>query len=175
MFRKPDSDYPFAQPDSPVTVPRAPSESRREWATIGPSISIKGDLSGEEDIVIQGRIEGKVDLKQNAVTIGKNGRAKAEIHAKVITVEGEVEGNLYGLDQIIIRNSGSVRGNLLAPRVAIEDGARFKGTIDMEAKPVDKPRPVAAESKAMVAGASGGDQGAKAGIPLRAEPGSPRN
>jgi hypothetical protein len=79
-------------------------------------------------------VEGKVDVKGNSVTIGESGRVKADVYAKTIFVEGEVEGNLYGGDQIVLRSSGNVHGNLTAPRVALDDGAQFKGSIDMEPK-----------------------------------------
>ena len=104
-----------------------------ERATIGPSIFIKGDLSGEEDLVIEGRVEGKVDLKQNNVTVGKNGRVKADVFGKVVIIEGEVDGNVFAREQAILRQSGAIRGNITAPRVILEDGSRFKGSIDMEA------------------------------------------
>ncbi|MFL6290283.1 MAG: polymer-forming cytoskeletal protein [Thermoanaerobaculia bacterium] len=103
-------------------------------ATIGASIIIKGDLSGGEDLVIEGRVEGKVDLKQHNVTIGRNGRVKADVFGKVITIEGEVDGNVFAQEQAILRQAGAIRGNITAPRVILEDGSRFKGSIDMEAK-----------------------------------------
>lgn len=105
---------------------------RMDRATIGASIFIKGDLSGEEDLVIEGRVEGKVDLKQNNVTIGKNGKVKADVFGKVVTIEGEVTGNVYAREQAILRQSGAIQGNIQAPRVILEDGSRFKGSIDME-------------------------------------------
>lgn len=126
-------------PETPSYAPRPESQpasagARRERAVIGASITIQGDLSGEEDLTIHGRVEGKVDVKGNSVTIGESGRVKADVYAKTIFVEGEVEGNLYGGDQIVLRSSGNVRGNLTAPRVALDDGAQFKGSIDMEPK-----------------------------------------
>jgi cytoskeletal protein CcmA (bactofilin family) len=120
---------------SPSPAPAAASEPQRrpsERATIGPSIFIKGDLSGEEDLVIEGRVEGKVDLKQNNVTVGKNGRVKADVFGKVVVIEGEVDGNVFAREQAILRQSGAIRGNITAPRVILEDGSRFKGSIDME-------------------------------------------
>lgn len=120
---------------SPSPAPAAVSEPPRrpsERATIGPSIFIKGDLTGEEDLVIEGRVEGKVDLKQNNVTVGKNGRVKADVFGKVVVVEGEVDGNVFAREQAILRQSGAIRGNITAPRVILEDGSRFKGSIDME-------------------------------------------
>ncbi len=101
---------------------------------IGTTISIKGDLTGEEDLLIEGRVEGKIQFPRNSITIGKSGRIKADIHAKSITVEGEVEGNLFGEEQLVLRQSSTVRGNITAPRVSLEDGANFKGSIDMSPK-----------------------------------------
>lgn len=101
---------------------------------IGSTILIKGDLSGEEDLLIEGRVEGKIELRKHNVTVGKNGRVKADVYGKVITIEGEVHGNLFGDDQLVLRHSSTVRGNIVAPRVILEDGANFKGSIDMSPK-----------------------------------------
>lgn len=119
---------------APSPAPAAAEQPRRtgDRATIGPSIFIKGDLTGEEDLVVEGRVEGKVDLKQNNVTVGKNGRVKADIFGRVVTIEGEVDGNVFAREQAILRQSGAIRGNITAPRVILEDGSRFKGSIDME-------------------------------------------
>jgi cytoskeletal protein CcmA (bactofilin family) len=118
---------------APAPTPHEPPRTATGRATIGPSIFIKGDLSGEEDLVIEGRVEGKVDLKQNNVTVGKNGRVKADVFGKVVVIEGEVDGNVFAREQAILRQSGAIRGNIAAPRVILEDGSRFKGSIDMEA------------------------------------------
>src|SRR3954463_10492488 len=128
------SEPPRPPPPPPPPAPPASEPPRRpsERATIGPSIFIKGDLSGEEDLVIEGRVEGRVDLKQNNVTVGKNGRVKADVFGKVVVVEGEVDGNVFAREQAILRQSGSIHGNITAPRVILEDGSRFKGSIDME-------------------------------------------
>jgi len=115
-------------------------EQLKDRAIIGPSISIKGELAGEEDLLIQGRVEGKIDLKKHNVTVGKNGRVKADIYGKVISIEGEVQGNLFGEEKIVLRQSGVVRGNITAPRVNLEDGAKFKGSIDMDSSSGDKQR-----------------------------------
>lgn len=171
MFKRPESDYQHPDQPIPAVVPRAnPGDSRRESATIGPSISIKGDLTGEEDLVIQGRVEGKVDLKQNSVTIGKNGRIKADIYGRIIIVEGEVEGSLFALEQIAVRGTGTVHGNISSPRVSIDDGAKFKGGIDMESKAAEKPRanpPV--EPRIAATAASGAEHALKAGITIKSE------
>jgi cytoskeletal protein CcmA (bactofilin family) len=127
------------RPDLPsIPEPPQPPARTRELATIGPSISIRGELSGEEDLIVQGRVEGTIDLQQNNVTVGKEGRVKADIKARTIKVEGEVEGKLRGDEQVIIRRSGNVRGDIVTPRAALEDGCRFKGTIDMDAQSIEK-------------------------------------
>jgi cytoskeletal protein CcmA (bactofilin family) len=128
---------PAAPAPAPVSSPSEPPR-RTDSATVGPSIFIKGDLTGDEDLVIEGRVEGKVDLKQNNVTIGKNGRVRADIFGRVVIVEGEVDGNVFAREQAILRQSGAIRGNITAPRVVLEDGSRFKGSIDMEPKDMDR-------------------------------------
>ena len=110
---------------------KSPIEQSKEQAVIGPSISIKGELSGEEDLMIQGRVEGTIELKNNNVTVGRTGHIKADIYGKVISIEGEVQGNLFGEEKIVVRESGVVRGNMRTPRFSLADGAKFKGSIDM--------------------------------------------
>jgi cytoskeletal protein CcmA (bactofilin family) len=125
-----------AQPQpAPGPSVRAQPQPARERALIGPSIEIKGDLSGTEDLFIEGRIEGKIELRKHSVTVGKNGRVKADIIGCVIVVLGEVDGNLYGEEQIVLRSSSRVKGNLFASRVTLEDGAQFRGSVEMTAKP----------------------------------------
>jgi cytoskeletal protein CcmA (bactofilin family) len=121
---------PAAPP--PQSVPQ-PSRRPGESATIGASIRIKGDLSGDEDLLVQGQIQGTIKLQSHNVTVGPSGRVKADIRGRTIRVEGEVDGNLYGEEEIVIRASGRVQGNLQAPRVTLENGSNFKGSIDMDA------------------------------------------
>ncbi len=141
-WKRPDADNPPTQSPMPPapqpSVMRSQPPSPREQALIGPSIVIKGSLSGDEDLFVQGRVEGKIELAEHSVTIGANGRIKADVHGRTIVVMGEVEGNLYGSDQIVLRQSSSVLGNLAAPRVSLEDGSNFKGSIDMTSKPKAK-------------------------------------
>jgi len=106
-------------------------------ATIGPSIYIRGDLTGEEDLVIQGRVEGTINLKQNNLTIGQEGDINANIFARTVTVEGTLKGDIYGEEKVVIKKSGNVNGNVTSPRVSLEDGARFKGSMDMDYKKTD--------------------------------------
>ncbi len=101
-------------------------------ARLGPSLVVKGTLVGEEDLLVEGRLDGEISLRQNRVTIGEGGRVKADVYSKSICVEGEVNGNLFGEDEVVIRRSGKVRGNVTAPRVTLENGAKFKGSIDMQ-------------------------------------------
>ena len=122
-----------AAPPPPASRPQPRPEPRTETvAVIGPSVSIRGEVSGQESLKIQGRIEGKVSLRGQDVTVGKSGKVQADIHARGIRVEGEVIGDLYGEQEILIEASGKVTGNLVAPRVILENGSRFKGSIDME-------------------------------------------
>ncbi len=100
---------------------------------IGPSISIKGEITGEDDLTVQGQVEGTIDLKKNHVTIGKTGRIKADVNGRSITIEGEVEGNLLGEKKIVLRPSGRVRGDMRAPAINLEEGAKLEGNIAMEA------------------------------------------
>ena len=99
---------------------------------IGPSIEIKGTVTGDEDLVVQGKVEGTIDLGVHQVTVGPSGTVTADIHAKVVNIDGEVSGDLTGGEKVVISKSGKVRGNIVAPRVTLEDGAIFKGSIDMD-------------------------------------------
>lgn len=98
---------------------------------IGPTIVIKGTVSGDEDLVIQGSVEGTVELGSHEVSVGQSGKVKADITAKVVRIDGEVAGDIKGHEKVLISKSGNVRGNIVAPRVTLEDGAIFKGSIDM--------------------------------------------
>ena len=138
MFKRSDSEEERAEPivgaDTPAR-PAARQPGQTGGATIGPSIRIRGDLAGEEDLVVRGHVEGTISLPANLLTVGKEGQISATVTARLIEVEGRVEGDLNGQEQVILRRSGNVRGNIVAPRVTIEDGCHFKGSIDMDAKP----------------------------------------
>ena len=99
---------------------------------IGKSVVIKGELSGSEDLTIEGHVEGKIDLKGNVLTIGPNGKIKAEVFAKAVIVLGEVTGNVTASEKVDIRDNGSVDGDIASPRVAIAEGAHFRGSVDMQ-------------------------------------------
>ena len=125
------SAAPQAVAPQTFVAPSAAAE-RRETAGIGPSITIVGDVTGDEDLTILGKVEGKISLPQHSVSIGQAGRVKADIHAKFVSVAGEVHGNVVAAEQIVIRKTATMLGNLSAPRVGLEDGCCFRGSVEME-------------------------------------------
>jgi cytoskeletal protein CcmA (bactofilin family) len=133
MWKKPFNDKKETTTMNSVAEPVAASTGK-ETALVGPSIVITGGLSGEEDVVIQGRVEGTIDFRKNSVTIGKHGRVKADVNAREICVEGDLDGNMVASEKVQIRATGKVRGNIEAPRVIMEDGALFKGSVDMDVR-----------------------------------------
>lgn len=156
----------------------APSEPQRgmerSTVNIGKSVVIKGELSGSEDLTIEGQVDGKIELRQNVLTIGPNGKIKAQVFAKSVVILGEVTGNVTASEKVDIRDNGSVDGDIAAPRVAIAEGAHFRGSIDMQrqgasAKPAEKAdqkadaKPAAAATPSASAPASTSTTGAAAG------------
>jgi len=130
-----------AQTPSYSTTPSERDQTQKETgpmheekASIGKSIVINGELSGSEDLTIEGRVDGKIELRDHILTVGSNGRIKAQISAKAIVVLGQVTGNLNATEKVDIKETGSVEGDVVAPRVAIADGSHFKGSIDMQKK-----------------------------------------
>ena len=157
MWKRDESVKPAAPPaPTPAAAPSAPSagaapvvsEPRaqlgRDMVNIGKSVVIKGELSGSEDLTIEGHVEGRIDLKGNVLTIGPNGKIKAEVFAKSVVVLGEVTGNVTASEKVDIRDNGSVDGDIASPRVAIAEGAHFRGSVDMQragAKPQQPAKP----------------------------------
>jgi cytoskeletal protein CcmA (bactofilin family) len=138
LKQKPEPDAFPAEPDR-VPEPPAPVETREKTMVeklvhIGQSIQIKGELTGNEDLTIEGKVDGKIILKDHNLTIGANGRITAEIHAKTVVVVGEIVGNITADDKVEVAPTGSMKGDIIAPRVVLADGARFKGSIDMDRK-----------------------------------------
>ena len=133
MWRKEDEvpGQPRVGTVASTEAPRAPLARSTGSATIGPSILVRGEVSGNEDLLIQGELDGSVALDNNSVTVGGGGRVKANITGRIITIEGNVEGNLKAKEQIILRGSATVQGDIKAPRVLLEDGASFRGLVDM--------------------------------------------
>jgi cytoskeletal protein CcmA (bactofilin family) len=106
----------------------------KDIVNIGKSVVIKGELNGSEDLTIEGHVEGTIQLKEHVLTIGPNGRIKAQVFAKSVIVLGEVTGNVTASDKVDIRDNGSVDGDIVSPRVAIAEGAHFRGSVDMQRK-----------------------------------------
>src|ERR1700758_3070312 len=130
---RPVSSTPAAPPmGESVPVPRpAATTTTADQATIGKSLVIKGEVTGSESLYIDGRVEGSINLSGNRVTVGRNGVVAANINAREIVVLGKVRGNLTASDRVDIRSDGSLTGDVVAARISIEDGAFFKGGIDI--------------------------------------------
>jgi cytoskeletal protein CcmA (bactofilin family) len=103
-----------------------------ELATIGKSVVIKGELSGSEDLYIDGQVEGSIDLRNHSLTVGPNGNVKAGINAKSIVIQGKVDGSLSASDRLDLRKSAVVTGDVTTQRIAIEEGAFLKGKVDIQ-------------------------------------------
>jgi cytoskeletal protein CcmA (bactofilin family) len=125
---------PAVQPAAPVVTPRSdePRPPLRDVVNIGKSVVIKGELNGSEDLTVEGYVEGRVELRDHVLTVGPNGRIKAEVFAKAVVVLGEVTGNVSATEKVDIRDKGSVDGDIISPRVAIAEGAHFRGSVDMQ-------------------------------------------
>jgi cytoskeletal protein CcmA (bactofilin family) len=134
------SSPPVAAPTiSPATTPVDPIERVRrternetQMVNIGKSVVIHGDLQGSEDLTIEGQVDGTIELKDHVLTIGPNGRIKAQVFAKTVIILGTVHGNVTAAEKVDIRDSASVDGDVVAPRVGIAEGAQFHGSVDMQ-------------------------------------------
>src|SRR5947208_57646 len=139
---RPTGGQPVPAPPAP-TPAAAPTPSFRTEAghfmekdivNIGKSVVIKGELNGSEDLTIEGHVEGTIQLRDHVLTIGPNGKIKAQVFAKAVIVLGEVNGNVTASEKVDIRDNGSVEGDIISPRIAIAEGAHFKGSVDMQRK-----------------------------------------
>jgi cytoskeletal protein CcmA (bactofilin family) len=140
---RPTSSAPSAPlaVSEPPAAPRPVTTTTADQATIGKSLVIKGEVTGSESLYIDGRVEGSINLSGNRVTVGRNGVVAANINAREIVVLGKVRGNLTASDRVDIRSDGSLTGDVIAARISIEDGAFFKGGIDIRkgGQPQSKP------------------------------------
>src|SRR3954471_10222407 len=148
---RPPSGQPTAAPQPPAPTPagapgprptEASHQMEKDIVNIGKSVVIKGELNGSEDLTIEGHVEGTIQLKEHVLTIGPNGKIKAQVFAKSVIVLGEVTGNVTASDKVDIRDNGSVDGDIISPRVAIAEGAHFRGSVDMQRK-ATQPQPAA--------------------------------
>jgi cytoskeletal protein CcmA (bactofilin family) len=148
-----DKKDPAARPGSeqPVFTPTAaasdPARTTKGVASIGSSIQIKGELQGDEDLVIDGRVEGKIDLRDHNLSIGPNGKIKADLFGRNIVIAGDVAGNAHAAERVEIAPSGRLNGNIQAPRITIADGAHFRGNVDMEQKSATAKAPTREEAR----------------------------
>ncbi len=142
--QKASTDVPERQSPSWAEVVAKPNSSGGGGAVahIGKSIRIRGDLSGEEDLVLDGHIEGRVDLSDHHLTIGPNGHIQAELSAKQITIDGHVVGNVTASERLEIGETGRLDGDVEAPRILIQEGAQLNGTVSMKARSAKTTQPV---------------------------------
>lgn len=169
MWKRDEAVRPAGSQPVPAPPQAGPAGSRpepshhteKDIVNIGKSVVIKGELNGSEDLTIEGHVEGTIQLKEHVLTIGPNGRIKAQVFAKAVIVLGEVTGNVTATDKVDIRDNGSVDGDIVSPRVAIAEGAHFRGSVDMQRKGTVA-APAKGEAKAAPA-AAGAQQGAPAG------------
>ena len=117
--------------------------TRVDVAHIGKSVVVKGELSGSEDLYLDGEVEGSIELRGHNLVVGPNGRVRASIHAREVVIHGKVNGNVLNAERVELKKSAILVGDISTQRIAIEDGAYFKGGIDIqkEAKPEPKPEP----------------------------------
>jgi cytoskeletal protein CcmA (bactofilin family) len=167
MWKRKEDEYPT--PGEPSTtgsssIPVAPAPARpaepmrgeslrsNEVATIGKSVVVKGELSGSEDLIVDGEVEGSITLRGQSLTIGPNGRVRANVEARNVIVHGRVDGDIHASDRVELRKSASLTGDISTARISIEDGAFFKGGIDIQ-KPEPAPK---IEAKPQVAATAAG-------------------
>ena len=141
MWKKPNE--PETAEQAVETPPKPTPKAAPTGGTksiIGTSIVLKGDITGDEDLIVKGNVEGTLSLPNNNIQIDPEGEVKADLKAQKISVGGKVEGNLVGSERVVIEKSGQVVGNIVAPRVALEDGCKFKGSVEMNMDSTTKPK-----------------------------------
>jgi len=139
-------DAPGQRPEARSTEPHRsvetasakPADRKGECAVIGRSIQIEGAVRGNEDLTIEGDVSGTVEFKDSSLTIGREGKVRADVYAKSIIVDGMTEGDLYATDRVVVHVNAKVRGNITVPKVGVEEGAKFKGSIEMDQDAVEK-------------------------------------
>ncbi|HET9697511.1 MAG TPA: polymer-forming cytoskeletal protein [Terriglobales bacterium] len=140
----------------PVDVTK-PFEARSDMAHIGKSVLVKGELSGSEDLYLDGEVEGTIELQRSALTIGPNGKIRAHVNAREVIVHGKVDGNLSATDKVELKRTAILVGDIKTQRITIEDGAYFKGSIDIQREAKSEPKKeTPAVSTAVAAPASSG-------------------
>jgi cytoskeletal protein CcmA (bactofilin family) len=129
----PSSQQPSWQPSSaPASSPRPSAPAARGLSSLGSSIEIKGKVTGDEDLQIDGKVEGSVILNGHRLTVGSTGHLNSEVWARELVVYGKLTGNIHASDRVEIKKDGSVTGDITTARISVEDGAYFKGRIEIE-------------------------------------------
>ncbi len=156
MFSKKKDDFTGYESSEPV-VSTSPDVRRRKTSVIGPTLKFKGELSANEDLIIEGEIEGTIAHQDKNLTVGKEGRVKADIDARTVEIYGKVEGDIRGEDIVKLAKSAEVKGNIRCARIVMEDGAKFSGNIDMsqKKKPASKPANLTVAESAQQAESAG--------------------
>lgn len=147
-----------AAPPAPAPTPKSEvSPKMADIAHIGKSVIIRGELSGSEDLFLDGEVEGSIDLKGHSLTIGPNGKIRANVHAQEVVIHGRVDGTVRGASRVELKKTAVLSGDIFTQRISIEEGAFFKGAVDIqkpEAKPEVKPQPAAPATSAAAASAT---------------------
>lgn len=172
MWKRKEDEYtaPEATPASPSTTAPAPAppprpaetvraseplRSAADIAIIGKSVVVKGELSGSEDLIVDGEVEGSISLRGQTLTIGPNGRVRANIEARNVILHGRVNGDIKASDRVELRKTASLQGDIATARISIDDGAFFKGGIDIQKpEPASKtePKPQTTAAAAPISG-----------------------
>ena len=142
---------------------------RADMAHIGKSVIIRGELSGSEDLYLDGEVEGSIDLRDHSLTIGPNSRIRAGIFAKEVVIHGKVDGNVTASSKVELKKSAVVAGDIRTQRIVIEDGAFFKGSIDITKGEPAKTQPPAAVASAPASSAPSASMAPASGTPVAAE------
>lgn len=145
MWDRKDVKYPFQNSMEPSMENKPFPVPTEGFVNIGATVFVKGEIQGNEDLVVEGEVEGQINLKDHNLHLGPKSRVRAAIYAKTVTIEGEVRGDVYASERLVIKKTGRLSGNIVAPRLVLEDGSRFKGTIDMD-KAVEAPKVRVAEN-----------------------------
>jgi len=139
-----------------MEISRPSDSARAEVAHIGKSVVIRGELSGSEDLYLDGEVEGSIELREHHLTIGPHGRVRATVHARDVVVHGHLNGNVHGTERVELKKSAVLTGDILTKRIVIEDGAVFKGSIETQREvPKAEPKREAVETVAASGAASG--------------------
>jgi len=157
MWEKKETNRSSTPMEAPVRPTKTvPATGSNIVVNIGQSILVKGELSGSEDLTIDGQVHGKISLKDHNLTIGQHGRIEAELVAKKVTILGHVSGNVLASEKVEIQEGGRLEGDIISPRIAISDGAHFRGKVDMEKVAGSDRTAVAAQAGQSVKGATAG-------------------